>query len=44
MLYFLFLVILSNSLIIPVVRKKNKIRLAPTIPTDVQTTLEEEII
>ena len=35
---------LSNFLIIPVVREKIKVKLAPAIPTGAPTTLTEEII
>ena len=35
---------LSNFLIIPVVRKKIKVKLAPAIPIGAPTTLAEEII
>ena len=42
--FFLFLVMLSNFLVIPVVREKIKVKLAPAIPTDAPTTLAEEII
>ena len=41
---FLFLVIISNFLIIPVYREKIKVKLALTIPTDVPITLANEII
>ena len=34
----------SNFLIIPVVREKIKVKLAPAIPTGSQTTLTEETI
>ena len=43
-LFFLFLVILSNVLIISVVRKKIKVKLAAAIPTGAQATLADEII
>ena len=42
--FFLFLVIFSNFLIIPVVREKIKVRLALAIPTDAPTILVKEII
>ena len=42
--FFLFLVMLSNFLIICVVREKIKVKLAPTVPTGAPTTLTEEII
>ena len=35
---------LSNLLIIPVVREKIRVKLSPTIPTGAPTTLTEEII
>ena len=35
---------LSNFLVIPVVREKIKVKLAPAIPTGAPTTLTEEII
>ena len=35
---------LTNFLIIPVVREKNSVKLAPAIPTGAPTTLAEEII
>ena len=35
---------LSNFLIICVVREKIKVKLAPTVPTGAPTTLTEEII
>ena len=41
--FFLFLVILSNFLTIPVVREKIKVKLAPDIPIGAPTTLIEEI-
>ena len=41
---FLFLVIFSNFLTIPVVTEKNKIRLALAIPIGAPTTLVNEII
>ena len=37
--FFLFLVILSNFLVIPVVREKIKVKLALPIPTGARTTL-----
>ena len=42
--FFLFLVILSNFLTIPVVREKNKVRLALAIPTDAPSILANKII
>ena len=39
-----FLVIFSNFLTIPVVREKNKVRLALAIPTGAPTILVNEII
>ena len=41
---FFFLVILSNFFTIPVVREKNKVRLALAIPTGAPTILVNEII
>ena len=35
---------LSNFFIIPVVKEKIRVKLAPTIPTGAPTTLTEEII
>ena len=35
---------LSNFLVIPVVREKISVKLAPAIPTGAPTTLTEEII
>ena len=35
---------LSNVLVIPVVREKIKVKLSPAIPTGASTTLTEEII
>ena len=42
--FFLFLVILSNFLAIPVVREKVRVKLALVIPTGAQTKLVNEII
>ena len=42
--FFLFLVILSNFLIIPVVREKIKVKLALAIPTGAPIILVNEII
>ena len=42
--FFLFLVILSNFLIIPVVREKIKVKLASAIPIGTPTTLTDEKI
>ena len=42
--FFLFLVIFSNFLIIPVVREKIKVKLALAIPTGAPITLVNEII
>ena len=42
--FFLFLVIFSNFLTIPVVREKIKVRLALAIPTGAPTILVNEII
>ena len=44
MLFLFFLVILSNFLTIPVVREKNKVRLALAIPTDAPSILANKII
>ena len=44
MLFLFFLVIFSNFLTIPVVREKNKLRLALAIPTGAPTILVNEII
>ena len=41
---FLFLVMLSKFLIIPVVREKIKVKLAFAIPTGASTTLADEMI
>ena len=43
-LFFLFLVMLSCFLIIPVVKEIIKVKLAPAIPTGGATTLTDEII
>ena len=40
----MFLVILSNFLIIPVVREKTKVKLALSIPTGAAATLAEEMM
>ena len=42
--FFLFLVMLSNFLIIPVVREKIKVKLALAIPTGAPTMLVKEMI
>ena len=42
--FFLFLVIFNNFLTIPVVREKNKVRLALAIPTGAPIILVNEII
>ena len=42
--FVLFLVILSNFLIIPVVREKTKVKLALSIPTGAAATLAEEMM
>ena len=42
--FFLFLVMLSNFLIIPLVREKIKVKLALVIPTGAPTTLVSEMI
>ena len=42
--FFLFLVMLSNFLIIPVVSEKIKVKLAPAIPTGAPTTLADKMI
>ena len=44
MLFLLFLVIFSNFLTFPVVREKNKVRLALAVPTGAPTILVNEII
>ena len=44
MLFLFFLVIFNNFLVIPVVREKNKVRLALAIPTGAPTILVNEII
>ena len=44
MFFLFFLVIFSNFLTIPVVREKNKVRLALAIPTGAPTILVNEII
>ena len=42
--FFLFLVVLSNFLTIPVVREKIRVKLALAIPTGAPTTLVNEMI
>ena len=42
--FLLFLVVLISFLIIPVVREKIRVKLAPAIPTGATTTFTEEII
>ena len=42
--FFLFFVMLSNFLIIPVVKEKNKVQLALAIPTGAPTALVNEMI
>ena len=42
--FFFFIVVLSNFLMIPVVREKIKVKLALTIPTDTPIVLVNEII
>ena len=42
--FFLFFVMLSNFLIITVVRQKNKVKLASDIPFSALTTLTDEMI
>ena len=42
--FFFFLVMLSNFLIIPVVRENIKVKLALAIPTDAPTILADEMI
>ena len=42
--FFLFFVIFSNFLYIPVVKEKIKVKLVPAIPTGPPTTLKEEIM
>ena len=44
MFFLLFLVMLSNFLIIPVAKEKIKVKLAPAIPIGAPTTLTKEII
>ena len=44
MLFLFFLVIFNNFLVIPVVREKNKVRLALAIPTGAPTIVVNEII
>ena len=44
MLFFLLLVMLSNFLIVPVVKEKIKVKLALAIPTGAPTTLADEMI
>ena len=44
MLLLFFLIILSNFFTIPVVREKNKVRLALAIPTGAPTIVVNEII
>ena len=44
MLFLFVLVILSNFLIIPVVREKNKVKLARAIPTGAPTALADKMI
>ena len=44
MFFLLFLVMLSNFLIIPVVKEKIKVKLAPAIPIGAPTILTKEII
>ena len=44
MFFLFFLVIFSNFLTIPVVREKNKVRLALAIPTGAPTIVVNEII
>ena len=43
-LFFLFLVIFSNFLTIPVVREKNRVKIALAIPTGAPTILVNQII
>ena len=42
--FFLFVVMLNNFLIIPVVREKNRVKRAPAIPAGSPKNLTEEII
>ena len=42
--YFLFLAVLNNFLVIPVVKDKIKVKLVLAIPTGAPTTLVNEII
>ena len=42
--FFLFLVVLNSSLVIPVAKDKIKVKLAPTIPIGAPATLADDII
>ena len=42
--FFLFFVMFSNVLYIPVVKEKIKVKLVPAVPTGPLTTLEQEIM
>ena len=42
MLFLFFLVIFNNFLVIPVVREKNKVRLALAIPTGAPTKIDTQ--
>ena len=44
MLFFLLLVMLSNFLIVPVVKEKIKVKLALAIPTGAPTTFVDEMM
>ena len=42
--FFSFLVMLSNFFIIPVIKEKVRVKIAPAIPTGPSTTFKEEMI
>ena len=42
--FFFFLVMLSNFFIIPVIKEKVRVKIAPAIPTGPSTTFKEEMI
>ena len=42
--FFFFLVLLSNFFIIPVIKEKVRVKIAPAIPTGPSTTFKEEMI
>ena len=44
MLFFLFLVVLNNVLVLPVAKGKIKVKLAPAIPIGAPTALADKII